>query len=93
MQLAREAVALEIVGEGDALLADGMQFFAAQGDNLVSSSWGSAAGVWCSVILFCLIKTGSCNRLTVEGLRGFYAVFLFERRGRLENTAVRPVSL
>ena len=35
VQIGGECVAAEIVGEGDALLADFVQFFAAQGDDLV----------------------------------------------------------
>ena len=35
VQIGGECVAAEIVGEGDTLLADFVQFFAAQGDDLV----------------------------------------------------------
>lgn len=54
-------VALKMVGEGDALLANGVEFFTAQGNDLVfasildSSLWGMVG----SVMLLCLKKISS----------------------------------
>ena len=93
VQLAREAVALEIVGEGDALLADGMQFFAAQGDNLVFVELGFGGGGLVFGHIVCLIKNRQLQLPDGGGVYADFTRFFFFLKDRpSENTAVRPVS-
>ena len=87
MQISSKVVALEVVGIGVALLADVVQFFAAQGDDLVFVQLRLGLRIVLFAHLVSLIKNRQLNLPDRNGVNGeFYAVSaVCESKGRLKR--------